>query len=280
MQESAQKPKFNNDLLLHPEDLPTARMLYPELADTLYHPQLVAYFKEFDDQANNAKHKSRRLGTWAILLGGTAIAMAAIDVAIRVLAPGEVDALLTVGLGAAACGLCSAALGAFGTLFGRRKYEWLINRFMSERIRQFHFQTLIAQLPEILAMAAVKDKQASAKVSSIAEGQGEKEQKVEPAEVASFRRNRERRLVAFQTAFDVLPREAKFGVTVRPDGETDWELCEEAAKPLSLQNQPALQEFFEAYRELRLQHQLDFANFKLTSDPNIFSDKPLRQSEL
>lgn len=35
------------------------------------------------------------------------------------------------------------------------KHEWLINRFMGERIRQFHVQSLSAQLPEILAMAGI-----------------------------------------------------------------------------------------------------------------------------
>ena len=156
MEGSVKKPKFNHDLLIHPADLATARALYPTLADALYHPELIEYFKQFDDQANDAKRKSRKLGTRAILLGAAAIAMAAIDVAIRVLWPGDFPILLLIGLIAAACGLCSAALGAFGTLLGPRKHEWLINRFMGERICQFHFQSLIAQLPAILAMAGAQ----------------------------------------------------------------------------------------------------------------------------
>ena len=286
MQESAKKPnkkpKFNHDLLLHPDDLATARMLYPAVAEALYHPELIEYFKQFDEQANNAKRKSRRLGTWAILLGGTAIALAAIDVAIRVLLPADVPALLIVGLGAAVCGLCSAALGVFGTLFGSRKHEWLINRFMGERIRQFHFQTLIAQLPEILAMAvAPKGEEAQAQGGSSTEGRVEIEKHVEETAAERFLNNRGRRFLAFQTAFEELPREAKFGVTVRPDSEeTDWDLCDAQGKFSIHENQRALQEFFEAYRDLRLQHQLNFANFKLTSGPEIFSDKPARQSEL
>ena len=145
MPASVKKPKFNHDLLIHPADLATARALFPTLAEAFYHPELIDYFKQFDNQANGAKRKSRKLGTWAILLGGAAIAMAAIDVAIRVFWERDLAILLLVGLIAAACGLCSAALGAFGTLFGPRKHEWLIDRFMGERARQFHFQSLIAR---------------------------------------------------------------------------------------------------------------------------------------
>ena len=77
-----------------------------------------------------------------------------------------------------------------------------------------------------------------------------------------------------------MPRSAKFGVTVSPGGEAGWSLCEPHYTPPAPQNEPALNVFFEAYRELRIQHQLDYANYKLTSDPKIFSDMPRRQSEL
>ena len=279
MQASVKKPKFNHDLLIHPADLTTARALYPSLVDALFHPELIEYFKQFDDQAIDAKRKSRKLGTWAILLGGAAIAMAAIDVAIRVLSPGDVPILLIIGLIAAAFGLYSAALGAIGTLFGARKHEWLINRFMGERVRQFHFQSLIAQLPEILAMAGT-GKDQEAKDRSEAEVRDEKDKHVEATATDSFLKDRHRRFVAFQAAFDELPREAKFSVTVGAGGEAGGWLCEPHNKLPALQNQPALQVFIEAYREIRIQHQLDYANYKLTSDPKIFSDMPRRQSEL
>src|ERR1700685_2600390 len=126
MQASSNEPQFNSDLLAHPEDLVTARELYPRVGDALYHPELIDYFKKFDEQANIAKRRSRRLGTEAILLGAAAIALAAIDVAIRVFWHHEVPILLMFGLAAAACGLYSAVLGARATLFGRRKHDWLI----------------------------------------------------------------------------------------------------------------------------------------------------------
>jgi hypothetical protein len=280
MPTSVGTPKFDHDLLARPDDLATARELYPGLFDALYHPELIEYFKNFNDCANSAKRKSRRLGTWAILLGGVAIALAATDVAIRVLLSGDVAVLLIVGLIAAVSGLISAALGAFGTLIGPRKHEWLINRFMGERIRQFHFQSLLAQLPLVLAAADSKEartEQATVRSEGLV---GDEKENAAAPDLArkSFLQHRHRRFVAFQAAFDELPKEAKFGSTVGPGGEEEWRLCESQA---SLPAKSAgLHTFFDAYRQLRLQHQLDFANYKLTSDPKIFSEMPRRQSEL
>lgn len=282
MPASVKKPKFNHDLLIHPADLATARALFPTLAEAFYHPELIDYFKQFDDQANGAKRKSRKLGTWAILLGGAAIAMAAIDVAIRVFWERELAILLLVGLIAAACGLCSAALGAFGTLFGPRKHEWLINRFMGERARQFHFQSLIAQLPAILAMAGATD---ARRAEATARPDPDiRDESAKPAMACSaekdFLDDRRKRFVAFQTAYDEMPREAKFGVTIGSGDDGDWRLSEPLDSAAMPKNHPALWTFFDAYRELRLQHQLDYANYKLTGDYRIFSDMPKRQSEL
>jgi hypothetical protein len=282
MQESDKRPKFNHDLLIHPSDLTTAQELYPGLVDALYDPELIAYFKQFDDRANDAKRKSRKLGTLAILLGAAAIALAAIDVAIRVFRQEDTPILLIVGSIAAGCGLYSAALGARGILFGPRKHEWLLNRFMGERIRQFHFQSLIAQLPLILTMASAADEaHADAAVKSKA-GTAKKSDNPMAADSAriKFLEDRHRRFVAFKVAFDELGREAKFGVIVSPGGETGWSICDAHDVPLVAGTEAALPNFFQACREIRIQYQLDFANYKLTSEPKLFSDMPQRQAEL
>ena len=80
MQASSNEPQFNSDLLAHPEDLVTARELYPRVGDALYHPELIDYFKKFDEQANIAKRRSRRLGTEAILLGAAAALLRAVAI--------------------------------------------------------------------------------------------------------------------------------------------------------------------------------------------------------
>jgi hypothetical protein len=282
VQDPDPKPKFNHDLLVNLADQDLARELYPSVFNSLYDPDLIDYFKQFDDRANEAKRKSRRLGTRAILLGGAAIALAAIDVAIRVFFPGEVSLLLLIGSAAAACGLWSAALGALGMLFGQRKHEWLINRFMGERIRQFHFQSLIAQLSLILAMPSTSNGQNSgtnARAGAKVRDGSDKPATTNPAQ-ERFLDARHRRLIGFKAAFDELGREAKFGVTVGPGGEANWSLCDVRDAPVVPGSDATLQSLFAAYRELRIQHQLDYANYKLTKDSKIFSDMPRQQSEL
>ena len=84
MQGSKSDLVFNHDLLANPNDLELVRTLYPTLASALYHQELIDYFKAFNDPADEAKRKSTKMGTWAILLGGAAIVIGAVEVAIRV----------------------------------------------------------------------------------------------------------------------------------------------------------------------------------------------------
>ena len=283
MQESDEEPKFNHDLLKYEEDRANAREQYPSLVDALYHPQLVEYFGQFDEPANKAKRDSRDLGTKAILFGGLAIFAAAIEVAfVRVspllfaepekcansLCPSsiEVGFLLVIGAFAAVCGLYSLYLGYFGTLFGRRKQSWLMNRFMGERIRQFHFQSLLAQLPMVLAMA-----------SAIEENGPGAAKAMEAKD--DFLKNRDLQFAAFLEEFNKLGRSAKFQDMVAAS-EGDALLCEQQDTRLAPEISPQLESFFKAYRALRIQHQYDYANYKLMDDPKILSDTPQRQSEL
>jgi hypothetical protein len=221
------------------------------------------------------------LGTAAILLGGAAIMVASIEVAIRVWAIGDtvshlasvdVAVLLIIGSIAAAFGLASVALGVSGTLFGRRKEEWLINRFMGERIRQFHFQSLIAQLPLILAMASAEQD------ACRTEPCNQEGKRAEKNSTESFLDDRHKRFVAFQADFDDLQREAKFADVVGAGGEADWHLCKPDA--FSVPDSEQLKIFFRAYRHLRLQHQLNYAIYKLKGDHKIFSDMPRRHTQL
>jgi hypothetical protein len=281
MQASNDEPTFNHDLLIHPGDARVAHELYPSLAVVLHHRELIDYFKGFNDRADHAKRKSRKLGTCAILLAGAAIVMAAVEVVISALWPVSGFASLTVGLFAAVCGLSSLAVGASGILFGRRKHEWLINRFMGERIRQYHFQSLIAQLPFIIAMASAgNDKNTIVNVRSKAQVTAEDEKPAETNAVDSFLKDRHRRFIEFQSAFEGEQKEAKFESAVGPDGEDDWWLCESQSTFSVVENQPDLHHFFKAYRRLRLQHQLDFTNFKLKSDYKLFSEMPATQADV
>jgi hypothetical protein len=49
-------------------------------------------------------------------------------------------------IGSAALGLLAVVIGFMGILFGAK---WLLNRLLTERLRQFHFQTFIWRLSDI-----------------------------------------------------------------------------------------------------------------------------------
>ena len=50
-------------------------------------------------------------------------------------------------------GSVTVTSGTFGVLFAANKQRWLVNRFLTERLRQFHFQTLILLAPDIVQAA-------------------------------------------------------------------------------------------------------------------------------
>jgi hypothetical protein len=55
-----------------------------------------------------------------------------------------------LALVAATCGLASVLIGGMGILYAKRKRQWLYQRLTTERLRQFHFQTFVCRIPEIL----------------------------------------------------------------------------------------------------------------------------------
>src|SRR5258705_3904324 len=154
--------KFNDDLLANDGDLDRIKDRYPALVPVLHDPELIAYFAQYNVAAGAAKSKSRISGKWAIVLGAIAIALAAVEIASWSLGSHVPKGLpLLIGAVAAVCGLCSVGIGALNVLFGARKRDWLHSRFMGERIRQFHFQGLVARLPEIIALLEAEGERAT-----------------------------------------------------------------------------------------------------------------------
>jgi hypothetical protein len=249
---------FNDDLLGNAGDRTAVHELYPAIEHVLYHQELIHYFKKYNDQADISKKTSRTWGKWAIALGATAIALAAIEIVVELTAASPWP--LFIGAVAAVCGVSSVAIGAFGVLFGSKKREWLHNRFMGERIRQFHFQFLIARLPDIIASLG---------------GNGDKADQAK----AEFESVRHKLFLQFKNQFE-RNVDGQFTSLLGPYGEADWWLhnSEQTFSPAS--HQQELEPLFATYRHLRIKHQLGFANFKLQSDHRIFSAMPMRQAEI
>jgi hypothetical protein len=253
---SVEDHEFNSDLLLTQRDRESAKRLFPSIFHVLDHAELRDLFLSYDEPANQAKRRGRRAGVLAIALAFGALAVASLEYPFGHRS-GCSNCTFTAELLAAIsalCGIAGVLIGSFGVLLARRKREWLYNRFMGERMRQFHFQSMIAQLPNI--SASVEDDTCQAR----------------------FLADRALLLEKFKSDF-VGNVDAKYFATI-----DEKNLCEAAL----INNHHALdglgqgeimQTFFSAYRKLRIQHQIDYANYKLADDHKIFSSHPRRQAQ-
>jgi hypothetical protein len=254
--------KFNDDLLLQQSDRTLAARKYPSIFHVLDHPELRRLFSEYDLRANHAKRTGLRAGLWAIAFGFAALAIAALELVRaqpagdQIAATGRAEDSIAIALAAVSglCGLLCFLIGSVGVLFAGRKRKWLYCRLMGERLRQFHFQTLVFRLPQILA--SLKDDAAK----------------------SFFLSERELWLESFKARL-VNKLDSAFASIIREEEEIDpWLHDSSGKKSVTMQESKDLDPVFEAYRELRILHQLDFANYKLHDDHRVISAMPRRQS--
>jgi hypothetical protein len=126
---------------------------------------------------------------------------------------------------------------------------------MGERIRQFHFQTLVFRVPEILA--------------SLKDATGK----------ALFLSERNLWFETFKAQF-IGKLDSAFAAIIQEEQSINPWLFGDVTKreqPAEMQENKNLNPLFDAYRELRIVHQLDYTNYKLQNDYRIISAMPRRQ---
>jgi hypothetical protein len=239
--------KFNDDLLLPEQDRQLAAIKYPSIVHVLDHHELRQLFSKYDTSGNRAKHLGLVAGIWAIGLGFGALGIAATELLFA--KPTNYSVALAVISGL--FGVLSFLIGSVGVLFAGRKRNWLRCRLMGERIRQFHFQMMASRLSEIFA--SLRDDATKALFLSKRDVWFE-----------SFKAHLVGKLDSTLTA--ILHEE---------DPVDPWlhDRVELAGIPESKDLNP----IFDAYRELRILHQLDYANYKLQDDHRVISAMPRRQ---
>jgi hypothetical protein len=241
--------KFNDDLLLHEEDRKLALIKYPSIFHVLDHPELRQLFSKYDVPANRAKRTGLMAGIWAIAFGFGALGIAALELLYSENTTYSVALAITSGL----FGIISFLIGSVGVLFAGRKRNWLRSRLMGEKIRQFHFQMLVFRLPEILG--SLKDDVSKALFIS-------------------------ERNLWFETfkAQLIGKLDSAFAAVIHEDESINpWLFGNSTKRATEMQEDKCLNPIFEAYRELRIVHQLDFTNYKLQDDHRIVSAMPRRQ---
>jgi hypothetical protein len=136
-----------------------------------------------------------------------------------------------------------------------RKRSWLQDRLMTERLRQYHFQTLVLRLPEILQSL-----------------------KYEAAKTA-FGTQRDLRFGDFKTRF-VGKLDSELTRAISEEHESDVWLHSARHDTGDFGQSDRLDPLFKAYRELRIEQQLGYVNHKLRDDQNLFSNAPRSQAAL
>jgi hypothetical protein len=239
--ETAGRHRFNTDLLLNPGDLETARRAFPRTFHVLDHAALRTAFLRYDCPANAAQRRGRIAGLLAIAFGMIALFTAAASPSAR-----------WQGIVAALCGLISIAIGLGGVLYAGAKRRWLLNRVVTERLRQYHFQAFVCRWRAIAA--------------SLIGGE-------------AARAYAEEREIGLHRLMAPYPGQLDSELTDFLEDETDakcW-LHQQQTLPTADEALPDLDELFVAYRDLRIRHQLDYANYKLRSEQNPLSWSPRLQ---
>jgi hypothetical protein len=145
----------NSDLLIDEEDRAFFARHFPAFATIFDWPELRALFEIYEAAAEGARKHSRRAGVVAIAAGFLSLAVAAVvplvDEFSRSNPSKQLHAQAVLGGIAAAFAIVSMLIGYTQVLTGEGKARWLTNRFWSERIRQFHFQLIVNNLPTLVA---------------------------------------------------------------------------------------------------------------------------------
>ena len=146
--------QLNDDLLLTEEDRKLAASSFPAIVHVLDFPTLRELFAAYEAPANRSKAHLHQGGLWTIILGVIALIGASTEPLYGSLSSTFAAALIVVS---ATAGLFSIIFGAFGVFSSRSKARWLEDRLMTERLRQFQFQTLVFRIPTIVGNAATAE---------------------------------------------------------------------------------------------------------------------------
>lgn len=243
---------FNDDLLVTAEAQAAAKQYYGVIYEALYHPELIDAFRRKDKAANEAKRKSRQWGLIAVALVTVALLLASSESLIGEPHGGETHAIgQWIAFASGVAGALGTIIGCFGVLFADSKRHWLESRLTTERLRQFHFQSLLALAPEIEAAVRSNDWTA-----------------FKQRRAAEFLRFREDVLARIPVIYDNIVND---GAEAEP-----WLFAE--LEHLGADAEPVLDELLAAYRRLRIDRQVQYASYKLQRTPALLSNLPLTQA--
>ena len=148
----------NDDLLLDEKERKRFYDRHPRLAPVFDWEEMRKAFDDHEQPAKHARKLSRLHGTIAVGLGFLGLALTAFTPYLAQLLSFSTlfsrtpdSAERWIGVLAAALIVAGTIVGFYQTLIGQAKRRWLISRYWTERIRQFHFQLILNNLESAAA---------------------------------------------------------------------------------------------------------------------------------
>jgi hypothetical protein len=247
---------FNNDLLVGPADQERARALFPALMPVLYNPALIALFQPHDEAANRAKRNGHRWGMVAVALATAALLLASAN---EIYHDWPKPWPKVIGGIAALAGIAGVFIALLGGLHTRAKHHWLLHRLMTERLRQFHFQFLVEHARAI-AHAAARSEAMPGVIAA------------RDAAFAAFNHRHEGQLPSEMPA--IVADEADARAWVVAAAGTATPPAARGAKSAELRP------LYDAYRLLRIDHQIGYADYQLRSASAFGFKSPRQQAQV
>ncbi|MEM7330382.1 MAG: hypothetical protein AAF437_16690 [Pseudomonadota bacterium] len=263
--------RFNDELLLSEADRNLANTSYPNVYFALDHPELREEFVRVDALANRSKKVSRWVGCAALVFATLSLLTFPFALMLQgVLTDNEIsdDLMLALGILGASFGLLALIFGNLGLGFGRVKRGWLQKRLITERLRQWHAQHLIAHAAEIATVAnSAEDRSAWLAKRALS--------------FARFKRSFIDQIGSEYTKYTNASAAAYSGQSIINPNETgdfwidkDW--AKSAAKRVDESQANVLNELYQAVEETRIRGQIQYTNYVLSSDAKFWSS-PAKQ---
>ncbi len=145
----------NDDLLIDDERRNYYLHHYGDLMFVFDWPAMRTLFHGHELPANLSRKRIRSLGLIAVCFGFASLLITAWTPAAQLMAAqtglSGWQIARGAGVAAALCAVLSLGIGYSQLVYGKRRLIWLDSRMWTERLRHFHFQLIVNNLPAIVA---------------------------------------------------------------------------------------------------------------------------------
>lgn len=258
--------RFNDELLLSEEDRALAEKSFPNVFFALDHPDLREEFQRIDKSAVSAKNRSRRIGCAALVFATLSLLTFPSEPLIKGIWSSSLEHAIMfqyMAIAGACFGILALIFGNIGLGFGRVKRHWLMKRLITERLRQWHAQYLVAHSAEIAAVAQDPDQRDTWLERRALSFQRFKRSFID--QIASEYIKHTHESAAAYSGQSVTDPNSDHAFWI----DESW--AKTAAQKPDKVHQNALDELYQAMHETRIRGQIQYTNYVLSSEGKFWS---------